>query len=626
MARVAVEPTEQAATPLKVDFDQHDVEHIDDYEDLELNIVEAQQLLMTRFVDNVEHELEDLAHLQGISIPPSTGSTEALPAPKLAYAFCEGEAVSVLMRVDHDPVLEQQAQGREDPLAPMSGTLLSSLTVADPLAEFSQAGGKTFSKQIQGPVVSPTGGKVPNLDKFTAKCDDLKTVIDQTKAKLDQIKTAAKQADTLFANFAPDAGQFGNHLVNMLAQLDPIFLASANMLTLPVKHRTALTNNLLNMLSGSGAAAVTTQITAMFNVIDKANAAINDVRKRVAKVFAQSKIASTSYKAVFNQSSQVVTLSRFQKTLGPSVTNLTTFVEALQTRLDQATGSLGSLATAAVAVTQTPDQLVNVFSTYTKFNDLFSQLLPFIEPMITQAKKVPPLVETLYTALNSGFSDMQTLFTATQTIVLICRKAETQVISADVFRGLCTRINSAVAPFEGFLTQLQSQAVNQPLSTGMKFQGAAVPVPVVGTTPGPTPAKATPPTNPSPKSATLAVKTANTALGGAPFDIITSLIGPKIFEAINAKLSTFANISELDTQLAKLNALNPSTAKTNYDKFNGAITSLVSALEPKAVAAANINSAAINPLLDQAKAQTLVAVVQSIETAMVGAIRPAVGT
>lgn len=626
MARVAVEPMEQAATPLKVDFDQHDVEHIDDYEDLDLNIIEAQQLLMTRFVDNVEHELEELARLQDVPIPRSIGSTEALPAPKLAYAFCEGEAVSVLMRVDHDPVLEQQAQGRDDPLAPMSGTLLSNLTVADPVAEFSEAGGKILSKQIRGPVVPPTDGKVANLDKFTAKCDDLKTVIDQTKAKLDQIKTAAKQADTLFANFAPDAGQFGNHLVNMLAQLDPIFLASANMLTLPIKYRTALTNNLLNMLRGSGAAAVTTQLTAMFNVIDKANAAINDVRMRVAKVSEQSKTASISYKAVFNQSSQVVALSRFQKTLGPSVTNLTTFVEALQTRLDQATGSLGSLATAAVAVTQTPDQLVNASSTYTKFNDLFGQLLPFIEPMITQARKVPPLVETLYTALDSTFRDMQTLFTATQTIVLICRKAEAQVISADVFRGLCTRINSAVAPFEGFLAQLQAQAINQPLSTGMKSKVAAVPVPVVGTTPGPNPTKATPPTNPSPKSATLAVKTANTALGGAPFDIITSLIGPKIFEAINAKLATFANISELDTQLAKLNALNPSTAKTNFDKFNGAITSLVSALEPKAVAAANINSAAINPLLDQAKAQTLVAVVQSIETAMVGAIRPTVGT
>lgn len=218
----------------------------------------------------------------------------------------------------------------------------------------------------------------------------------------------------------------------MLTQLDPIFLASANMLMLPIKYRTGLTNNLSNVLSGSSAAAVTTQITAMFIVIDKANAAINDVRKRVAKISGQSKTAATSYKAVFNQSSRVVALPRFRKTLGPSVTNLTTFVEALQTRLDQATGSLGSLATAAVAVTQTPDQLVNAISTYTKFNDLFDKLLPFIEPMITQAKKVPPLVEMLYTAFNNVFSDMQTLFTATQTIVLICRKAEAQVVSAEI--------------------------------------------------------------------------------------------------------------------------------------------------------------------------------------------------
>ena len=602
MAHVAVEPMQQVAAPLKVDFDQHDVEHIDDYEDLELNIIETQQLMMTKFVDNVEHELEDLARQQGIVVPPSTESTEPLLAPKLAYAFYEGEAVSVFMRVDHDPVLKQQANGLSDALAGMSDALPSSLTVAVPTAEFATSVGKELSKQVKGSVIPSTGGKVPNLDEFVVKCGDLSAVIDLAKTKLNQFKSAAKQADALFANFAPDAGRFGDHVVNMLAQLEPIFLASSNMLKLPVKYRIALTTNLSNMLKGSGAAvSVTTQITAMFDVIDKANTTINDVRKRLVKTSEQSKTASASYKAVFTQSSQIVALSRSPGTLGPSVTNLTTFVEALQTRLDQAAGSLGSLAAGAVVVTQNPDQLVDATASYTKFNGLFGQLLPLIDPMVTQAKQIPPRVDTLYVALKSVFGDMQTLFNATQNIVLTCRKAEAQVVSADVFRGLCARINSAVAPFESFLAQLQPDSV---------------PAPTIGPIPGPSP------TNPSPKSPAAIAKTANTALGGAPFDIITSLIGPKIFEAINAKLESFAKISELDSQLATLNAIKQSTVKANFDKFKGAITGLVGALDPKVAAAANPNAAAINPLLDELKAKTLVTVVQSVEMAMIGAIKP----
>ncbi|KAK0515155.1 hypothetical protein JMJ35_002534 [Cladonia borealis] len=637
MARVAVEPMQQGAAPLKVDFDQHDVEHIDDCEDLMLNTVKEQQLMMTKFVDNVEHELEDLARQQGVVIPPSTGSTEGLLAPKLAYAFCEGEAVSVCMRVDHDPVLKQQANMLDNALAPMSGTLPSSRVVVAPVAELSATGSTELTKQIRGPVVSPTGGKVLNLDKVKARCDDLSAVIDQGRAKMNQMKAAAEQADALFASFAPDAGQFGDHLVKMLAQLDPMFLASSNMLMLPIKYRTALTINLSNMLKGSAAAAsVTNQITAMFTTIDKANTTIDDIRKRLAKIDDQCKTASASYKAFFNQSTQIVASSRFPKTLGPSVINLATLVEALKSRLDQAASSLGSLATSAVAVTQNLDQLVDATGTYAKLNDLFGQLLPLIEPMVTQAKQIPPLVDTLYTALNGAFGNMQTLFSATRIIVLMCRKAEEQVVSADVFRSQCTRVNSAVAPFESFLAQLQAEATPQP-STGKKSFVAAVatpaaastptptPTPAPGPTPGPTPTKVTPPTAPNPKSPPAAVKLANTALGGAPFDIVTSLIGPKIFEAMNKQLETFVNISEFDSQLANLNKLQQSTAKANLDKFNRAITGLVSALEPKMGAAADVNTAAINPLLDQAKAQTLVTVVQSIETAMVAAIKPATG-
>ena len=525
------------------------------------------------------------------------------PAPKLGYAFFEGDAVSVMMRVDHSRVVDEQTDGRTEALAPLSGNLavrLADRTMIAPMA-------------IATTTVSPSGGKAPKLDEFIVKCASLTTAIAQAKASVGRISAAAQQADAQFASFAPEAAQFIDHLITMLGRLDPLFTASISMLELPLKYRTALTHNLSEVFKEAGtSASITNLVPAMFAFIGKADAIVKGVRDHLAQVVEQSKTASTAYKAFFDQTSQIRSSSLFPKTLGINVTSLSTLVAALQSRLDRAANSLTTLSTLGQTLTQHPDQLVDPTATWTKLNELYGRLGPLVDATVAEAQQLPTLVEALYAALTDAYADVQILYGATSTIVKLCRDAEAQVVRADIFREQCTRINTAVAPFEGLLAQLQVQADPQ-LHKRLLVATAAAATP-------PPPAAAIPATPPAPPSPAV-VKAANDALGGAPFDILTNFLGPALFQMMNTQLDKFVHIGDLDAQLTKLATLKQATVKEHCDKFSSAIANLVKVVEPKAAAAAN--AVATNPLLDEASSQSLTAVVKDIQTVMASAVKPA---
>jgi ABC-type transporter Mla subunit MlaD len=604
-----------APGPLWVDFDQRDVLHLDDFEDLQSGVVEDRLHMMDDFV---KHEFEEEAKLQdSAAVPSNTPSApvvvgDAHFAPKFAYAFSEGEAVSVLMRVDHLRISDELAKVGMEALAPMSATPSSRLTgldVAAPVAELSASSSGVVARQVKASEV-----KSPKLDQFSAKCAELSTTIAKAKANIGRISAATKQLDALFASVAPEAGQFGEHLVSMLAQLDPSFKSSTNMLALPIKYRPALTVNLAAILKSAGApASVTNQISDMFKNIDKANNAIKGVRVLLDKIGTQSKNASASYKAFFTQSIQIASPSLFPQTLGRSVTNLSGLVEALQARLDQVTSNFDTLARVGKSLVENPGQLVDPTATFTNLDEQYSKLVPLVDVTIAQAQKLSPLVDSLYAALADAHKVVQTTHNATKTAMQICRKAEAQVVSADVFRGLCARLHSAVAPFETFLAQLQAQAT--PTSPVPTQRSAVSTSPQAATISPPVSQTKTPVPTPSPQSA-AAVKKANDSLGGAPFDIVTSLIGPKIFEAMNKNLDAFAKIKEFDEELAKLTSLQQTVAKNGLDKFRSAIANLVKAVEPKDASALASAAAAdtVNSLLDQAGAQSLADIMKTIET------------
>lgn len=653
-ARVASEPVFPT-----VSFDQQVVEHIDDWEDLNLDIVKEQQRLMTKFVDVIEDEIGLLdafdAPMHGVKLDhhdPNPGTVNDPPlkpgehpeAPKLTYADFDGEAVSVLMRVDHDRVHDEQENGLKIALVPMDTTFsrqtVSTTLGAPPVAMEPPAVTEMFS----------SGGKAPKLEQFTIKCDELSTIITKAKANIERVKNAAGQADALFASFAPEAGKFSEQLVKMLAQLDPMFTASTDALALPLKYRTALTVHLSALLTKANAPPIVArQISDMYTTINNVDKAIKTARSQLTKVVDKSKSASVSYQAFFAQASRAVAPSRFPASLGPDVTSLSALIVIIQVRLDQAAASFTSLATMGQNLVKNPDVLVDPSATFSKMDALYDRLQPLLNATTSQAQQLSPLVDTLYATLSSTFTDMQSLFDATQGIVKTCRAAEAQVISADVFRGLCTRINLAVAPFESFLAGLPSPTdTSTPIKTSrmvattvpeistktVELIEAAPPTQLFSqTVTQPKPSTTTPAVPPVPPKPTTtpqnsqtiaaAAKTANKALGGAPFDIVASLIGPKLFDAMKAKLDTFVNLGELEVQLNKLTALKAAVVKENVDKFNAAIANIVKAVDNKGTATLSNNTALINPLLDQAGAQSLAGIVKEMETLLAGAIKPA---
>ena len=590
--------------------------HLDDFEDLAPRAVEDQIQSMDIFVRHeFEKEAELLKPAENTVVPPTTspGPTVTEEAPKFAYAFSEGgETVSVLMRVDHLRISEELSKVGLDAFAPMSAipsSRVANLDAAPAVADMSASGSGVVSRQA-----TSTAIKMPKLEQFSAKVIELSTAVAKAKVNIGRIGPAAKQLDAVFASIAPEASQFGDHLVSMLARLEPLFKSSSDMLALPIQYRTALAVNLADLLKSAGAPAyITTQISDLFKNIDKATAAINKVRGLLAKLDTQSKKAATTYRAFFSQSILVASSASFPQTLGRSVNNLSGFVEALQARLDQATSNFESFARSGKSLLEDPGQLVDPTSTLASLDEQYGKLALLVDTTITQVSNLAPLVDLLYTASADAHKVVQITHKATRTAMQICRTAEAEVVSADVFRGLCGRLYSAVAPFQTFLAQLSGQVtpttspptsrvsgVTSTQTTSISKQVSQMKTPVP---PSSTPSLAT-------------IKKANETLGGAPFDIVASLIGPKIFEAMNKNLDAFAKIKDFEVELNQLTSLQQDVAKKGVDNFRIAVANLVKVVEPKDIStlASSTTVESISSMLSQADAQSLADIMKTIET------------
>ena len=92
-----------------------------------------------------------------------------------------------------------------------------------------------------------------------------------------------------------------------------------------------------------------------------------------------------------------------------------------------------------------------------KIDLLYGRLEPLVDATLAQTRQLPALAEGLHAALSSVHGDLQAFSQATHRVSVLCAAAEKQVVSADVLRALCTRINDAVGPFERVLEQLHVQ-------------------------------------------------------------------------------------------------------------------------------------------------------------------------
>ncbi|KAK1749330.1 hypothetical protein QBC47DRAFT_442017 [Echria macrotheca] len=542
-----------------------------------------------------------------------------LPAPTLGYAFYEDESVSVLLRVTHQMVLDQQASARTQELAP-----LSSIPVVH------------RSHRV---AAAATAGRSPKLGGYISKCADLSVAVNKAAASVAAIGAAATQADTDFASFAADAAQFGDHLSSMVQQIKPMLAASTTMLQLPIKYRTALTQAVAEAVRDAGAsAAVQALIPALFATIDQTNTVINDVRKGLDAIESKTQSLSVDYQAFYNHASQITSPSRYSQTLGLAVTSLSSLVAALQGRLATTAVNLKALATAGETLFQQPDTLTD--ETAAKLDALYGRLEPLVDATLTQTQQLPSLIDALYTALAGVRGDLQTFFQATHRVSQLCSAAEKQVVSADTLRALCTRINDAVGPFEAILAQLHVQADTVSPASAPAGGSPAIAhrvAAIVATTPSPPPPSSKNAGGPADKSrapASIAqppaavLKAANDALGGAPLQLLQRLLASALFAAIDKVVAELPGISDMEDELRNVAGMLEKKAELEQrlQSFESAVKQLIDIAVPKAagVAAAAASGAVVtNPLLDDASSRAFVDVVGEIGDVVAAAAQAA---
>jgi hypothetical protein len=438
-------------------------------------------------------------------------------------------------------------------------------------------------------ILSPAGGKATKLDEFAKKCAALSTTIAKAKAYLGRISTAAQQADADFASFAPDSIDFSGHLTTLLQQIDPLFTGSTNLLELPLKYRTALTQDVGSFSTQQAPLQPFLISSLLFSLAGQGRSCHQGgawaVRERLGKIVEQSKTVSASYKTFFAHAKEICYPEKFfPKATG---TNLTTFVAALQSRLDGAATGLATLVMINETLAQHPEKITDPANTFAKLDALYGKLLPIVDATATKAEQLSQLVGALYTALSNAHADVQVFFKAPKTVKDLCRAAESQVVSADSFRGLCGRINNTFAPFEGMLAELQ---VQKDLLT--------LPEPKI-----------------EPPNVNGAVKAANDALEGKPKEIFTSSLSSSLSSAVGALVEQFIGVGDLEAQLTKLCTWLSAPMTAHIDSFAAAINNFGAALDPKAGGAAT----SVGVLLDDASAKSLGGIVGEINAVVASA-------
>lgn len=496
-------------------------------------------------------------------------------AQKLDYAIYDGDFVSVLIRVVQDSVLQDQADARSAVLPPMSSMFAVQLAAANTTSPVHRVMARRAVDTVS--VTSPSAGKAPKLDEFANKCAALNTTVEKAKAYMSRINAAAKQADQDFGTFATESVEFSKHLIALLDQIDPLFTGATNLLELPLKYRTVLVKDVGQFLHAAGASpAALDFFPALFASLDKADHVVTAVRERLGKIKDQSKTMSDSYTKFFAHAKDICYPEKlFPKSTG---TNMTTFIAALQSRLDGAITGLATLVQINKALVEHPEKIADPTTTFTKLNELYAKLLPIIDATFAQAEKLDPLVNTLHGALSEAHKDVQIFFQATKTVSDLCRAAEAQVVSADSFHKLCDRINSSIAPFDSMLAELEVQK-----------DSLTLPEPNLNS----------------------AVKTANDVLNGQPMEIFNTFFSASLATALAAVTDQFIGIGDLEAQLKTLSTtLSATTTTTHIDAFAAAITQLGGALDPKTADAA----ASVSVLLDSAGAKSLGEIITEIST------------
>jgi hypothetical protein len=148
--------------------------------------------------------IKTVAHVDGVDLvfptdqlPTGTGSGPSRVGPETECAFCEDEAVSVLIRVDYAVLLDPQRQALDRALALLSDGPGPTPALSGQVAR-GGAGLSADTAKMPAPL-SPSGGKAAVFDGYVAKCAKLSAAAQPASNSAARMAVAAKETDAAFA-------------------------------------------------------------------------------------------------------------------------------------------------------------------------------------------------------------------------------------------------------------------------------------------------------------------------------------------------------------------------------------------------------------------------------------------
>jgi hypothetical protein len=217
-----------------------------------------------------------------------------------------------------------------------------------------------------------------------------------------------------------------------------------------------------------------------------------------------------------------------------------------------------------------------------KLNDICGNLVKVVDSAIVEIQSVPAQVDAFYQSLTVVHSDVQSFFQMSKTLSDHCRTVEAKLIASDRVRALCSRINTAVGPFETVLDQLVVHAESTEAVNDLKAMSRLDPA----------------------------------------VEFVSKILNAAIFAGISSLLQRYFQLSDIEQPLTELSTELDNEMEAHLSQFEADLAKLTTLVQPAKATTYTVPTTAgsppgptfllENPLLDDATAKSLGEVFQQI--------------
>ncbi|GJC86340.1 hypothetical protein ColLi_09178 [Colletotrichum liriopes] len=521
---------EPSAAPVNVSgsgFHDVDVLSYETHKDRVVKEIEAFQDEMDHFVENADN--------------PS-GFTDVNPSAKLlkfGYALFDGDPVSILIRIGQKRVVDQQAACLLEPL----------VKSPSPEVIMSAVDGATT------PPRSSSEAKFQGFDNYAAKHRELLVEIGKAKAFLARVEEAAIKVDNGFSSFKPEALAFCGYYASMLGGLDPVLKASQELLGLPLKYESVLTQNMSKWVKDLGLPDFlsTHLVPGLYKVVGQVKAAIAALEIEKQHAVQKATTVEEAYAGFHAQVARACSKDRFPNILGLGVTNVSSLIRVLKSRLDSTENAYEAVYNIGESISLNRDKMMtDTDAVWEKLGAVYNDLLPVMDVTLKDIKEIPERLDDLYDSMAIIHRNVQTFFQTTATILDLCRKVEAKVMAADKLQTYCARINNAMGPFEAVLEEF----------------GVHPDAPTTG------------------GEATSASVTQNLLKGvnerlSQPLESLSDVLSEGLFLGIQALVEHYINLDHVNVEMDAIENTLRQKFADDIERFDKAVQKLIQLVEPK---------------------------------------------